>query len=162
MLLGGGLTGAICVAWVGALFTAYHPGILSPDSLEMYLTGLTGHYRHNVYPLFVSFLYGLAGRAFGSPGAILLAQLLGLALAMAFITEPWVLPQRKQRWLVLLGFLAAPPVWWIGVVLWSDVALATALLWCVVAIRKRSFGLSHYPIARLLKSLRSSGNGDMN
>jgi hypothetical protein len=130
------LAGATCLLWVGVLFAAYRPGILSPDSQAMYLDGVEGRIRHNVYPIVVSFLYGLAGRAFGSPAAILLAQLAGLAAGIALLTEPWKAPRRARRWLVLGAFLAAPPVWWVGVVLWSDVALAIALLWCVVALSR--------------------------
>jgi hypothetical protein len=122
---------ALGLLWVGALYLAFRPGLISPDSLDMYLTGMSGHYRHNVYPVVVSFLYGLMGRAFGSPAAVLLTQLLGLALGMSLLARPWA---SMRGLLVLASFLAAPPIWSVGIALWSDVALALALLWCAVAL----------------------------
>jgi hypothetical protein len=133
------LVGITCLVWVGVLFEAFEPGNLSADSLEMYVTGVTGHYRHNVYPIAVSFLYGIAGRVFGSPSAILLAQLVGLSAGMALLAQPWSPGRRVRGFIVLCGFLIAPPIWWVGVVLWSDVALAVALLWCLVALARSRF-----------------------
>lgn len=130
-----GLLFSIALAWTLLLFCAFQPGLMSWDSIQQYAQGLAGEYG-NWHPPFVSFINGIAGRSFGSPWAVLLAQLLVISGGMALLVQE-VPPRRSGAALAIFAsFLIAPPVWSMAVTLWKDVLMAAALLASVVALRR--------------------------
>src|SRR5207249_8379308 len=65
---------------------------------------------------------------------LLLAQLIAMGMGMALLVRRAV-PSRAALALALFcAFLLAPPVWSIGVTLWKDVLVGTALLGAVAAL----------------------------
>ncbi|MBI3183471.1 MAG: hypothetical protein HYZ28_15140 [Myxococcales bacterium] len=137
---------AATLAWAALLFIAFFPGVMSSDSLGQYAQGLGGQYSE-LYPPFVSWLYGLSGRASGSLWPVLLAQLAALGGGMLLLALRAPEDRRPGVLAALLLFLALPPVWSLAVTLWKDVMMAAALLGAVAAVDRRSPALALLALA---------------
>ncbi|MCY1045822.1 hypothetical protein OV208_31205 [Corallococcus sp. bb12-1] len=124
------------VLWVGVLYAAFQPGLMSVDTIDQYAQGLSGTFD-DVHPPLGSWLLGLSGRLVGSPWLVLVGQLLLMAGSMALLVR--TPDARKGRWgvLVLWAFLAMPTVWALAVTLWKDVMTAAVLLGAVAALKYR-------------------------
>ena len=59
--------GVLVVAWVGALFWTFTPGLLSPDTLSQYGQGLSGMYS-NAHPPMMSWVMGVSARPWAHRG----------------------------------------------------------------------------------------------
>ncbi|WP_404369522.1 hypothetical protein ACIHQR_06815 [Corallococcus coralloides] len=124
------------VLWVGVLFAAFHPGLMSVDTLDQYEQGLRGTFN-DVHPPLGSWLLGLSGRWVGSPSLVLLGQLLLLAGSMALLVRSPDGRTGRKGLFVLGAFLLVPTVWALAVTLWKDVMSAAVLLGAVAALRYR-------------------------
>lgn len=135
---------ALCIGvllWTAVLFAAFHPGLMSADSLDQYAQGLQGTYN-DVHPPLGSWLLGVSGKLVGSPWLVLGIQLLALGACMAALVRS---PETRQgRWglLVMATFLFIPTAWALAVTLWKDVMTAAALLGAVAALKYRRPGIA--------------------
>ncbi|WP_141618118.1 hypothetical protein [Myxococcus sp. AB036A] len=129
--------------WAIALYAAFQPGLMSPDSIDQYTQGLTGSYN-DIHPPLGSWLLGLSGKLTGSPWLAFVGQLIGLGIAMSYLARSSD-PARGKWGLIIMGaFLLTPTVWALAVVLWKDVMMAAALLGAVAALKV------HRPVLALL------------
>jgi hypothetical protein len=113
---------------VGAtvIVVLFHPGFMSPDSLNQLLQGRTGNYT-NQHPPVMSWLLGrfdhlLAGH--GPTGMLAFHALLlwsGLALLASQLFEG----RNGLVWMAAVGFF--PPVLALSAPIWKDVSMAAAL-----------------------------------
>jgi hypothetical protein len=127
--------GVLAAGWVGLLFHAFSPGLMSRDSLDQYAQGLSGEYS-NAHPPFMSFLLGLSARATNSPWPFLMLDLLMLAFGMALLARDGRPEVRRWGFVVFVAYLLLPTTWSLAVVLWKDTALAGVMLLCVVALHR--------------------------
>jgi hypothetical protein len=118
------------------LFVAFHPGLMSYDSLEQYRRGLLGAYR-NEHPPLVCWLFGLCAKVLKSPWPILLGQLSLLAGGLWSLACSASARFTLAAALVAVVGLVLPSTWAVGVVLWKDVLMASAFLVAVKLFLER-------------------------
>ncbi|BDG01732.1 hypothetical protein [Anaeromyxobacter oryzae] len=124
----------LVVGWSLAVFAAYQPGLMTPDSIGQYWQGIHWYFGTWAPPL-GSMLSGLAGKLAGSPWPLFLAQVVALPAGMAaLVRRPGHAPVATLA--VFVAFLVAPPVWGIANTLYKDVWMVVPLVFAVVALRR--------------------------
>lgn len=105
---------------------AFHPGLMSVDSVVQYQQALSGRYIDS-HPPAMAFVWSMLNRLVPGPVGMLWFHAAMLWGGLALFA--WVLDKQGQRctWLlVLAGF--APQVTGISGVIWKDIGMATSLL----------------------------------
>jgi hypothetical protein len=129
------LLAAAAGVWAAVLFAAFHPGLMSSDTVSQMAMGVSGDYFSNVHPPLMSWALGLVHRVAGSPWPALALQLAAIGGAGAALAAGATAPRRHAAAALLAIFLALPTTWAVGVIVWKDVWMAASLLWAIVALR---------------------------
>ena len=105
---------------------AFHPGLMSVDSVAQYRQVLTGKYTDS-HPPVMAFIWGVLNRLVPGPVGMLWLHAAMLWGGLALFAGVLYKQGRRHAWLlVLAGF--APQVAGISGVIWKDVGMATSLL----------------------------------
>ncbi len=121
--------GVVCAGAWGVALVAYWPALLSPDSMSQWVQLATGHFD-DAHPPVSTFTLWLLTRAWYSPAAIALAQMLvlaavagwGLARARAHGAPAWLVA------IVGLAFALSPANALLVITVWKDIPFSIAML----------------------------------
>lgn len=115
----------LLVWWLG-----WFPGFMSSDSMDQWGQVLRFDFS-NTHPAFHSWLMWLVSRAWTTPGAVTLAQVVAMAGVLALLARR-LAEFGVSAWIagiIAIGIAALPSVAATTVTVWKDVAFTIAILW---------------------------------
>lgn len=121
---------AFCFAVLFAWWMAYFPGISTVDSLQQWEQARAWVFQ-DWHPVFHTWLIALLTRVWFSPGAVVLAQIGGLAAVLGSVTRRLERAGAPAWVAVVVPCLIAlsPQTGLTSVVLWKDIPFAISVLW---------------------------------
>jgi hypothetical protein len=120
---------AVCAAVWSVFLLAFWPGLLSIDSVVQWAQMSTGQ-LNNGHPALHTMMIWLVTRAWYSPAAVALCQVLALALTFGLALRElgrWGVPT-WARWVATILFALSPANTALSITLWKDIAYSITLL----------------------------------
>ena len=131
---------ACLVLWGTLWIVGIYPGEMTPDSYSQLNQGKAWTFN-NAHPAIFSALLGLAQRWTGGVGCVFVAQI--VLITAALIALGWSLSEHKPIAKVAFLVLACMPLIWAQwAALWKDVWFSVLILWCIVFLSWRWFGMA--------------------